>query len=155
MLELRDVTDGGEWGIVKRVSTPLAALAQSESFTMRFAPQPSLHRDYALEVSVEGGSDGQGIGLLASRGEGYRGATLHIDGGRARWGDLIFETTVEAATSNFGSIASQLAQGGIPAPRVVLLLLFLVKNAALFFIIRVLAQPAAPATLSPRTAPLP
>jgi hypothetical protein len=155
VLQLRDVTDGRERGVVQRVSTPLVSLAQSASFSMRFAPQSSLYREYALEVTVEGGSDGQGIGLLASRGEGYRGATLHIDGGRARWGDLIFETTVDGATSNFGSIASQLAQGGIPAPRVVLLLVLLAKYAALFLVIRVFAQPAAPVTLPPRTAPSP
>ncbi len=153
VLELRDVTDGRELGVVKRVSTPLAALAQSESLTIRFPPQPSLDRDYALKVSVEGASDGQGIGLLASRGEGYRGATLHIDGGRARWGDLIFETTVDNATSNFGSIASQLAQGGVPAPRVVLLLVLLGKYAALFLIIRAFARPLDAATLAAQTPP--
>ncbi len=155
VLELRDVTDGRERGVVQRISTPLVSLAQSESFTMRFPPQPSLYRDYALEVTVEGGSDGQGIGLLASRGEGYRGATLHIDGGRARWGDLIFETTVDEATSNFGSIASQLARGGVPAPRVVLLLVLLAKYAALFLVIRAFARPPDAAALAAQTAPLP
>ena len=153
VIELRDVTDGRELGVVKQVSTPLAALAQSKSFTMRFPPQLSLDRDYALKVSVEGASDGQGIGLLASRGEGYRGATLHIDGGRARWGDLIFETTVDNATSNFGSIASQLAQGGVPAPRVVLLLVLLGKYAALFLIIRAFARPVDAAARVGQTPP--
>ena len=159
VLRLRDITDGGEGSsegtVVKQVSEPLVSLAQSESFTMRFPPQPSLSRNYALEVTVEGGSAGQGIGLLATRGEGYRGGTLRINGGRPRFGDLVFETTVDEAMSNFGSIAFRLAQGGVPAPRVVLLLLFLVQNAALFLVIRAYVQPAAPATLSPRTAPLP
>ena len=153
VLELRDVTDGRDRGVVQRISTPLVALAQSESFTMHFPPQPSLHRDYALEVSVEGGSDGQGIGLLASRGEGYQGARLFVDNGRARWGDLIFETTVDDATSNFGSIASQLAQGGIPAPRVVLLLVLLAKYAALFLVIRAVARPADAAALAAQAPP--
>ena len=85
MIELRDVTDGRELGVVKQVSTPLAALAQSKSFTMRFPPQLSLDRDYALKVSVEGASDGHGIGLLASRGEGYRGGrrSTSMEEGRA------------------------------------------------------------------------
>ena len=153
VLELRDVTDGPEGGAVKRISTPLVALTQAESLTMRFPPQPSLDRDYVLKVSVEGSSDGQGIGLLASRGEGYRGTILQIDGGQARWGDLIFETTVDKATSNFGSIASQLAQGGVLAPRVVLLVVLLGKYAALFLVIRACARPLDAATRAGQTPP--
>jgi hypothetical protein len=140
VVQLRDITDDREQGVVvQRTSTPLVKMAQSESFTMRFPPQSSVYREYALDVMVDGASDGQGIGLLASRGEGYRGGALLIDDGRPSWGDLIFETTVDDATSNFGSIASQLAQSGIPAARVVLLLVLVAKYLALLAIIRAFA----------------
>ena len=79
---------------------------------------------------------GRGIGLLATRGEGYRRAVLSFDGGRPRWGDLVFETGVEGATSNFGSIAAQLGRSGIPAPRAVLALLLMLKSGILFLLIR-------------------
>ena len=154
VLDLRDVTGGREQGRVGLVSMPAVELVQLGSFTMRFPPQRSLYREYALEVTVEGGSDGQGIGLLATRGAGYRDATMSIRG-RPRFGDLVFETTVDDALSNFGSIASQLTQGGVPAPGAVLLLILLVKNAALFLVIRALAQPALPVHLSPQVVPLP
>ena len=152
VLEVRDVTNQRDWGVIARVATPLPELARLESFTIPLRPQPSIYREYVLKVTVEGGSDGQGIGLLATRGEGYGGATLFVNG-RRRFGDLVFETTVDDAKSNFGSIASQLGQGGIPAPRVVLLLVLIAKYAALFVIIRAFARPADEATLEARTPP--
>ena len=154
VFELRDVTDQRDWGMVARMSTPLPELARMESFTIPLRPQPSIYREYALRVTVEGGSDGQGIGLLATRGEGYAGATLFVNG-RRRFGDLVFETSVDDAMSNFGSIASQLAQGGVPAPRVVLLLVLIAKYVALFVIIRAFARSADEATLEARTPPSP
>jgi hypothetical protein len=140
VLELRDISRGHD-DVVQRAATPLASLARSESFVMRFPPQRSRYREYSLAVSVEGASDGQGIGLLAARGEGYRGATLFVDG-RPRFGDLLFETSVDNATTNFGSIASQLAQGGIPVSRVVLVLLLIAEFGALYFVIRAFGRPA-------------
>ena len=152
VFELRDVTDQREWGVVTRVSAPLPELARMESFTIRFRPLPSVYREYALDVIVQGGSDGQGIGMLATRGEGYRDGNLFVNG-RRRFGDLAFETTVDAASSNFGSIASQLAQSGIPAPRVVLFLVLIAKYVALFVIIRAVARSADEATLEAQTPP--
>ncbi len=152
VFELRDVTDQRDWGIVARVSTPLPVLAQMESFTIPLRQQPSIWREYALKVTVAGGSDGQGIGLLATRGEGYDGGALFVNG-RRRFGDLVFETTVDAATSNFGSIASQLGQGGIPAPRVVLLLVLIAKYVALLLTIRAFARSADAAALEVQTPP--
>ena len=157
VFQLRDVTDQREWGTVTRVSAPLPELARMESFTIHFRPQPSVYREYALDVIVQGGSDGQGIGLLAARDGNmhediYRGPALLING-RRRFGNLVFKTTVDSATSNFGSIASQLGQGGIPAPRVVLLLVLIAKYAALFVIIRAFARSVDEATLEARTPP--
>lgn len=152
IFELRDVTDQRDWGIIARVSTPLAELARMESFTIPLRPQPSIWREYALAVKAEGGSDGQGIGLLATRGEGYAGGTLYVNG-RRRFGDLVFETTVDEAMSNFGSIASQLGQGGIPAPRAVLLLVLIAKYLALFVIIRAFARAVDEPALEDQTPP--
>lgn len=152
VLLLRDITQGRDHEvIIKRM--PLESMARSKSFTLRFPRQPSVFREYALDITVEGASDGQGIGLLASRGEGYRGGTLFIDDGRPRWGDLIFETTVEDATSNFGSIASQLGQRGVPAPRLVLLFVLIAKYLALFAIIRAFARSSDGATLASQPPP--
>lgn len=154
VLQLRDITDDNELGVVvQRISIPLPALAQSESFTMRFPRQASAYRDYALDVRVEGGSDGQGIGLLASRGQGYPSGLLLIDDGRPRWGDLIFETTVDEASSNFGAIAAQLEKGGMPAARFVLLWVIVAKYLALFAIIRACARPAGEAALAVQSRP--
>ena len=94
-------------------------------------------------------SDGQGIGLLASRGgnmheDNYHRSTLLIEG-RRQFSNLIFDTTVDGATSNFGAIASQLGQGGIPGPRLVLALILLAKYAALALVIRAFASAAATA----------
>ena len=74
--------------------------------------------------------------MLATRGEGYRRAALSLNDDRPRWGDLVFETGVEGATSNFGSIAAQLGRSGIPAPRAVLALLLTLKSGILFLLIR-------------------
>ena len=157
MLELRDITDeqGGE--VVRQASAPTAELAESGSYTMRFPPQPSRYHEYALLISVVDGSDGQGIGLLASRGgnlheDNYWRPTLLI-GGRRRFSNLIFDTTVDEATSNFGAIASQMEQGGIPAPRLVLLLVLLAKYAALVLVIRAFASQAAATVPTGRTPP--
>jgi hypothetical protein len=151
VLHLHDVTAGHDHDVaIRRV--PLASMLRAESFTLRFPRQPSVHREYALTVTVEGGSDGQGIGLLATRGEGYAGGTLFVNG-RRRFGDLVFETTVDDAMSNFGSIASQLAAGGVPFPRVVLLLVLVAKYVALFAIIRAFAPAAGQAALEAPTPP--
>ena len=136
VLELRDVTDDRDNGVVQQTSVPLASLAHSGAMTLQFPSQPSLYREYALVVTVKDGPRKRGIGLLASRGEGYGAARLTVDGGRARFGDLIFETTVDTARSNFGSIRSTLAAGGVPVAGFVLVVVLLAKNGVLFFIIR-------------------
>lgn len=154
-LALRDITRASDGPVVQRASAPLPDLARSDAFTMAFAPQASRNRMYALEITVQGGSDGQGIGLLASRGEGYPRATLLLNG-RQWWGQLVFETTVDGATSNFGAIAEQLGGSGIPAPRAVLLLVLLVLNATVFLLIQAFSRwpdPAATAALPGRTRP--
>lgn len=157
ILELRDITDGANYPALERVSVPLASMARMRSFTMHFRPQPSFFRDYALQVSVEGSSDGQGIGLLAARGGRFRGynystPTLLING-RRQFGSLVFRTTVDRAMSNFESIASQLAQAGIPAPRIVLLFVLIAKYLALFAVIRAFARPSGEATLAAQAPP--
>ena len=156
VLRLLDVSNGGDLAVAE-LSTSVASFAQLESFTMRFPPQASLYRDYALLVGVEGSSDGQGIGLLAARGgslrgDNYRRPRLWINS-RRQFGNLVFETTVDGATSNFGSIASQLAQGGVPAPRVVLLFVLIGKYLALFAIILAFARPSSQATLGAQAPP--
>ena len=152
VIHLRDITGGHDHDVVIQ-QMPLVSMARTKSFTLRFPPQPSVFREYALDITVDGASDGQGIGLLASRGEGYRGGTLFIDAGRPRWGDLIFETTVDGATSNFGSVALQLGQRGIPAPAIVLSFVLIAKYLALFAIIRAFAQSSDGATLAAQAAP--
>lgn len=142
LISLYDVTDDREPQAIRQVSAPTAELAGSESLTLQFPPQPSTYREYALEVSVVNGSDGQGIGLLATRGgmsnDIYRAPAMFING-RLQFGNLAFRTTVDGATSNFGSIASQLAACGVPGARFVLALVLLLKSAALWFIIRAIA----------------
>jgi len=157
ILTLRDVTDEADPGIVHRASVPLAELARMESFTMRFPPQRSRYRAYLLEVTTEGSSDGQGIGLLAARGgslrgDNYRGPTLWMEG-RRRFGNLVFDTTVNGAMSNFESIAATLGRGGVPAPSLVLFLVLIGKYVALFVIIVACAHPAGAAALAGRTPP--
>lgn len=141
---LSDVTPGDEIGVLDLKEVLLSALSDAEALTLRFPPQPSRGREYRIEFTVAGVPRGQGIGLLAARGEGYRRAFHSINGGRPRWGDLVFETTVEGATSNFGSIAAQLDRGGVPASRVVLALLLLVKNGILFMLIYALTAAHTP-----------
>lgn len=152
ILQLRDVTDEDTPRLVKRVSLSTGLLADADSFTMRFAPQSSRYREYALEVAIEDGSDGQGIGVLATRGEGPDGTEMLING-RRWYGDLVFETSVDPARSNVGLIAARLAERGVPVPTVVLILLLIVKNVVLFFVI----QAFAPFSLAPvpRTQTLP
>ena len=129
---LRDVGSG----VVYREETPLSVLAEAGALTLRFPPQPLRERDYRIEFTVTDAPRGRGIGLLATRGEGYRRAALSLNDDRPRWGDLVFETGVEGATSNFGSIAAQLGRSGIPAPRAVLALLLTLKSGILFLLIR-------------------
>lgn len=142
LIELYDVTDGGQPQAVRQVSAPTVELARMPSFTMHFQPQQSTYREYVLQVSVSGGSDGQGIGLLATRRGDVHDhpfeSSMFING-RRQFGNLAFKTTVDGATSNFGSIASQLAHRGVPAARVALALVLLLKSAALWFIIRAVA----------------
>ena len=157
-LELRDITDDADRGVLKkRESIPLPSLARMQSFTMRFLPQESLYRQYALQVNVAGSSDGQGIGLLATRGGSFRSIHYHTPtlwtNGNRQFGNLVFQTTVDTATSNFGSIASQLARGGIPAPRLVLLFVLIGKYLALFVIIRAFAHSSSGATLGAQAPP--
>ena len=134
-LTLRDVTGGDAGPIVHRESAPLPELARADAFTLRFPPQPLPNRTYALQIVVTGGSDGQGIGMLASRGDGDRRASLFVNG-RRRYGSLVFDTTVDGASSNFGAIAEQMGRSGMPAPRAVLTLVLLLMNGALFALIQ-------------------
>lgn len=133
-------------GIVHQEVAPISELAAAEVLMLRFAPQPSRGRDYRLEFRVADAPRGRGIGLLATRGGGHRRAVLTINGGRPRWGDLVFDTTVDGAISNFGAIASQLARAGVPAPYAVLALLLLTKSTALFVLIHAFAIRGTPAS---------
>jgi hypothetical protein len=156
VFELRDRTGGGDGRLVHRETTALEPLTRQDAHTIRFARQDSAFREYALVIGVEGGSDGQGFGLLASRGPGHRAATLWIDG-REQYGDLVFETTVEGATSAFGAIAAQLEAAGLPLPAACLVLLLAGKYAGLYFVLRAFTRRAdavAPARAR-HTAPAP
>lgn len=135
IVQLRDVTDERNPRLVKRTSISTSSLADADSFSTRFPPQLSRYREYALEIAIEDGSDGQGIGVLSTRGEGPHGTVLFING-RRWYGGLVFETSVDPLRSNFGLIAARLGERGVPVPTVVLILLLIVKNVALFFVIR-------------------
>lgn len=153
-LTVRDVTKAREGPIVHRRSLPLADLARADAFTLTFPPQASQNHRYALQVEVMDGSDGQGFGLLAARGTARR-ATLLVQG-RPQWGNLVFETTVDDATSNFGALAAQLGRAPVPAPRAVLLLVLVAANAALFVVLQAFSRwrpdPAAAGAAPARTA---
>ena len=154
-LTLRDITRGSDGPVVHRLSEPLAALAQRDALALQFAPQPSQNRSYALDIAVHGGSDGQGIGLLASRGDGDRRASLLVNG-RRQWGNLVFETTVDGAPSNFGAIAGQLGRGGVPAPRAALMAVLILADAMLFLLLQAFSrwpEPAVAPALPHRTLP--
>ncbi len=153
MISLYDVTDDRARLAVRQVSVPTAELSGADSLTLRFPPQRSVYREYVLEVSVVDGSDGQGIGLLATRGAMSTDTYRRFVNGRLQFGNLAFKTTVDGATSNFGSIASQLAERGVPGARFVLALVLMLKSAALWFIIRAVARSADDSTLEAQTPP--
>jgi hypothetical protein len=138
-LELRDVTDDPEGsdpaGLVAQATVPLAELIAEDGFTLRFAPRSSWYRAYRLVVTVSGAERGQGVGLLATRGEGHRDARLRV-GSAVKWGDLVFETTVGGARSNFELMSAHLRAAGLPAPSGVLTALLALQYAALFFTLR-------------------
>ena len=131
MVELHNLSDSLT---VQRARVPLPQLIQSETFTMKFAPQHSEGRHYAIDISVEGASDGQGIGFLASRGESSSLNPLFFDQ-RLRWSELIFDTTVDEARSNFARLADTLGGLGIPVPVLTLIALLTVGNTVVLFMI--------------------
>lgn len=135
-IELRDVTTEPPV-VIQQQTTPVAELVDAGEVTLSFPPQRSFARRYELELRVADAPKGQGLGLLATRGAGYRDGRLRVIG-RNRFGDLVFETTVEGARSNFAVLASRLATAGVPAAALVLLAAILGKNAALLLVLRAL-----------------
>ena len=135
-LELRDVTTDPPV-VIRQVTKPVAELVAEGEVTLAFPPQRSFARRYEMELRVTGAARGQGLGLLATRGDGYRDGRLRVIG-RNRFGDLVFDTTVEGARSNFEVLASRLTAAGVPAAALVLVAAMLGKNAALLLILRAL-----------------
>lgn len=137
--EVRDIS-GVAPVIVQRATAPVDALAAAGAFTIRFPPQPSFGRRYEVEMRLTQATRGHGIGLLATRGDGYRDGSLQIRG-RPRWGDLVFEGTADESRSNFAVLVSRLREVGVPAAAVVLALAVAGKNAALWFVLHAFARP--------------
>lgn len=144
-IALWDVTDAADHDgrvVVGSTTVPLARLVQSDALTLNFTPQRSWHRRYQLTVTVAGASRDLGFGLLAARGEGHRDAMLTVNGTR-KWGDLVFETTVAGAVSNFALLRGRLASAGIPAPGVALAVLLAAQYLALAAAVCALLRPIA------------
>ena len=125
--------------MVQRAEVQAAELVGAGAYTLRFPPQPSLGRRYELELRVTGAPRGNGIGLLATRGDGYPDGSLRVRG-RTRFGDLVFESSVDDARSNFAVLAARLAENGVPAPALLLALAVLLQNVALFFILTAVTE---------------
>lgn len=143
ILDLVDVTEGSEPRVVTQTTVPVATLAASASYTLRFPPQPSRSREYRLEIAMVDVPRGGGVGLVAARGDGHPNATFFINiNGRARWGDLVFETTVDGAQSNMALLQARLSSWGVPAATLALMLLLAAKAALLYVLMRAIARNA-------------
>jgi hypothetical protein len=142
-VEVREAAcaNANEGTLIARVVKPADDLIRAGALTVSFAPQASWYRTYCVVVWVEQAGYGEGFGLLAARGDGHRDSALIVNGAR-KWGDLVFETTVTDAVSNFGILSGRFESAGIPAPAAAFGLLLGVQCAALFVLLRSLWERA-------------
>ena len=130
ILELRDVTSEPP-ELVASLTASNASLVTAGRITLSFPPRPSLGRRFELALHTIHTPLSHAIGLLATRGEGYAPGVFRVNGGQ-RNGDLVFETSVDQAQSNFATLVSRLSSAGVPAAAVCLLLTLAIAHAALY-----------------------
>jgi hypothetical protein len=137
-IELRDVTSATPV-VVGRRSVPAGSIAESEALSLSFSPQQSRDRQYELALGMTGTPGGRGIGLLATRGEGNTPGALRVNG-RRRYADLVFETSVRGAQSNYAVLASRLSGAGVPAAGVCLALAIALGDMSLLVLLLLLVH---------------
>ena len=122
---------GGDDRPLYRSLFPAKRVVDDPTFTWRFAPiEASSGKQYAVRVSMPSAPFGHGLTLLATRDEGYLDGRLWFDG-REQWGDLLFDTSAQRATS-FARLEHALRdKPRWLRSRVTLALLFLAYNACL------------------------
>ncbi len=130
IIELRDVTSKPPV-VVASLIAPNASLVAEGRITLSFPSRPSLGRKFELALHTIHTPLTHAIGLLATRGEGYTPGVLRVNGWQ-RNGDLVFETSVDQAQSNFAVLVSRLSSAGVPAAAVCLLLTLAIAHAALY-----------------------
>jgi hypothetical protein len=83
---------------IARVTTPASTVVARDTFRVDFAPvERSGGRQYRLEIAAPAVPAGKGLGLHATRDQGYLGGVLTV-GGRELWSDLAFEVHADRAT---------------------------------------------------------
>lgn len=130
IIELRDVTSEPP-EVVASVTASNVSLVAAGRVTLSFPPRPSLGRKFELALHTIHTPLSHAIGLLATRGEGYTPGVLRVNGWQ-RNGDLVFDTSVDQAQSNFAVLVSRLSSAGVPAAAVCLLLTLAIAHAALY-----------------------
>jgi hypothetical protein len=96
--EIYDVTDGGR--LLRRVDAPATDVVREQTYRFEFPPIPGESSDqiYRLDVRASPSRPAQHVALWATKGEGYGGGALLING-RERWADLTFATFAPAGRS--------------------------------------------------------
>lgn len=83
---------GHEYRPVHVFDVPAAELTRASSYRLEFPPMHgSRNTPFRLEFTSSSSRAGDGVTLLATRGRGYGGGTLEING-VPRWADLAFRT---------------------------------------------------------------
>jgi hypothetical protein len=102
--EIYDVTDGGR--LLRRADVPATDVIKEQAYRFEFPPIPGESSDqiYRLDVLASPSRPAQRVALWATKGEGYVGGSLFING-RERWADLTFATFAPAGRSIWGRLA--------------------------------------------------
>jgi hypothetical protein len=128
---LSAIDEKGEASLLFRQARPVEEVLARDGYTWSFGPVAgSEGRRFRVEVGMPETKAGEGIGLVATRGDTCRAGALVV-GDRERWSDLVFSTTSPLATA-FGRLRHALRS--VPAwlfsPWLVFLV-FALYNAAL------------------------
>jgi hypothetical protein len=83
---------------IARVTAQASAVVADRTYRVGFPPvEPSGGRQYRLDIAAPAVPAGKGIGLHATRDQGYLGGVLTV-GGQEQWSDLVFEVHAERST---------------------------------------------------------
>jgi hypothetical protein len=100
--------------LVGSVEVPLSSLTRDEPVRATFPPQRSLQRWFEIRLRVLADAEIQDFGYVATGGDAYDMGLFFVRGER-RWGDLVFDTTLQPRRPA-ATFVARLDSAGVPYP---------------------------------------